>query len=1096
MLNTVLSIINIVLWVLLALALGLSFLRGFKRSINRLISAVIVTLIAFLLSSLFIDIVCGIKMGNIIGENPDFTIVDVVESTVKEALEVEELKENSLLSELILSLSKTIVKIPIFLVLYILLLLTVRPIITLILNKIMPLPKGKSPLMRLAGVGISVITYFVIFWSFTFIILGSLSLITEFNDYYQKTIVTNTKQEVEAEEDMMAEIMNVVHEVENISHFKILGLVSGKNFALQKNVLGSFIEIKTTNGNLNIVKEFKNIAPLCVVLINEDTSDIERLLVFLLNNREKIINVLRSSEIVNIGLPIAVEILEYQKLDINLDSLKDVDWKIEKNNVLDALIEVLNVIAELEIDFDDPIQALGNKKLPDCLSRIGKALEKSTLVKDVILVYLNDILQEALEKDSPELSEFKDIVNIAKLNLENDLPLVGSILNRVYDMGVFEGGEIDFVASKDELIAVINMLFDLSTIKGNEAKTIEAVIRYAGIEESLNEAGIVLAYDQVTDWDQEINIIGNVLGKLAELTNNDFDNLDFVEILKDNANNQIVEELVGYICDSVMFKDTIITLIDNMMKEAELTDWQSSYFKSLVSKENTITNADLKTEMLTLLKCLKDVQNVLVDDIKNIDVANMENVLLNICDSKFVNISKIVDFINDSLLNSDIINVEKKITCPNLNNEEWKEEVRRITNVLTLIKDNGLLESDMTSLLEDLPTSKLEEILLSLNSSLLFRQILPDLLDQAITFEEYKTLWLKEQCGIDINGENNIVLSQEIWKDEINNLSAAIIEAKKFDLANMDITEMTDSEYDDLEHLLKLMNNCQTFSLDVLVQDINKAVEAQGYDTRVIGIVDRNSNDSNKEEWDAEITGLVEILKQLKKVGTIGSIDNPTRGAEVGALLNKMKTSYLFGNDTKCDKVLTTDDDIFNTLIIEVLRKSSLIKNSSNPNGFIDETTALNTDWSKYNWEKELQIISEFDPNIDVQDDETIKHIVSSDVVKDFFDIAGFVNKKIEGKEITIAQASLTLKLEDYVNGGKPLTNEDLKDRDWSKEIDDMTTISEAFTSYGTGFKVTIDTLATSGSNTLAAQTASDIKDELQTQTVPGSEIPVWDILA
>ena len=108
-------------------------------------------------------------------------------------------------------------------------------------------------------------------------------------------------------------------------------------------------------------------------------------------------------------------------------------------------------------------------------------------------------------------------------------------------------------------------------------------------------------------------------------------------------------------------------------------------------------------------------------------------------------------------------------------------------------------------------------------------------------------------------------------------------------------------------------------------------------------------------------------------------------------------------------------------------------------------------------------------------------------IIKDFYDIASIINNRISDVKIEITSIGTTLNLKDYINDGNPLTNEDLRSRNWSNEIDDFNQIIEAFnTGDPTQFKEGIDSLIATGNDTIAVSTAAKIKSKL---------FSFWDII-
>ena len=268
-----------------------------------------------------------------------------------------------------------------------------------------------------------------------------------------------------------------------------------------------------------------------------------------------------------------------------------------------------------------------------------------------------------------------------------------------------------------------------------------------------------------------------------------------------------------------------------------------------------------------------------------------------------------------------------------------------------------------------------------------------------------------------------------------------------------------------------------------MVDIINQLLDAQGYETKVLGVFDGpDAGSSNTEEWASEIPTLISIVKQINNGLGISSDIVKNNPENLGVLLNTMKESRLFGNDVRIDGTTTVDDNVYNTLICEILETTKLIKDPANPNGFIDKAQAYSTDWTIYNWEAELAIIKSFDTSAGTQSDDTIKVLASSQIIKDFFDIASIINDKIAGVSMTIdisifgVPYQVVLSLESFVPG-YPFSNETLRGLDWAQEIDDMNAIVDIFNAgYRPGFRADLENLIESGHNTIAVNTAASLK--------------------
>ena len=301
------------------------------------------------------------------------------------------------------------------------------------------------------------------------------------------------------------------------------------------------------------------------------------------------------------------------------------------------------------------------------------------------------------------------------------------------------------------------------------------------------------------------------------------------------------------------------------------------------------------------------------------------------------------------------------------------------------------------------------------------------------------------------------------WDHEAEQLAIVVEKSSMINLDELNLAELTDEQLAALEIILFAMNEAYSLNIEQAVTTVNDLLERKHYETRVIGVADYNGNGSNQEEWDEEIARLIQIISAFRHIESLNVELINNNAQELGAVLDLMKVSYLFGNDTMNNGDTDRSDDVFNSLMCEILEECHMIESPINANGFISQAEAQETDWTVYNYETELVIITQYDTSkpVEEQDDDVIKELSHSQIILDFFDIASIINDKVEGRTTTIY--GQTLILSDYVNGGQPLTNDDLQGAEWSQEIDDINAINAAFDEAdtdSTAFKADIDALA------------------------------------
>ena len=172
MLEQIIGYVNIGLWALFGLSLLLAFLRGFKRSISRLIATIISIILAFVFTNLLAKSMCTFNFGALFGQG-NMSLSSIIEDLIKESFGINQIANDSALKDFCTAASMAIVKIPIYICMYTFLILILRPLIAIIVRTLLPIPTIKKFWMRFIGVGINVITFFLVVWFWVFILLGA-----------------------------------------------------------------------------------------------------------------------------------------------------------------------------------------------------------------------------------------------------------------------------------------------------------------------------------------------------------------------------------------------------------------------------------------------------------------------------------------------------------------------------------------------------------------------------------------------------------------------------------------------------------------------------------------------------------------------------------------------------------------------------------------------------------------------------------------------------------------------------------------------------------------------------------------------------------
>lgn len=882
------TIINIVFLITFILSMLFGFLKGFKKTLNCLISNLIVVVLAFSFCGLVAKALVNIDISSLTNDPSITTLSSAIENMLIQEFNIEASSMAATI-DFAESAAVAIMRMPSYLLILIVGLIVIKPLLNLLWKSIIPLGSGKTIGFRFIGLALAFVSYIIVMFFFTAPIFGVYGMCNQ--------VVSMTENDGEYKE---------------LNKGIVLGTATAlfsENYTLQAEFTSKLIEIDTMYGKLNVKNELDNHEVLVKVLIENSEND-DALIDGILDNYDAILQGFQNSEILDVFMPVILEVVKSQDTnsDINYDALIQADWDLEKQNIVNILKALCEFIDEVGLNLEDPKTMLGSEALPEAMKKIGEALENSGIVKDVLLVYINDLVQNAIKSENEDLTELANILDLTKLDLSNDFETLGHILNNLNSMDLFGNNEFNILNNIEVINSIIDNVFNLSTVNGNETTIIKTIINLASIDSMLAEMGIELNYDNI-NWKTEIQIIKKIFTDVLYLVKdsgcNDLADADILGILMDTANKEKTEEIIGNLAESQLISDSLIKVVSKIMTNLELDSWKSELMIAIENGETSTTTEWTKNELLKIL---------------------------------------------------DIY-------------------------------------------------SKMDE-LVSLN------------------FES-------------------------MTDDELRNLKDTLLKINELDIISLD-------------NIMSIINNCMvSASLDVRILD--KIYDKDG----------SHEYNKNKNEWNEEIPRIIDIISNINNI-SFGS-DTITNSTSVLAdMLDKMKESHIFGNDVKHDGLESTDDNIFNQLIVEILTDNGLIKDGLN-NGFIDQNEALNDDWSRYNYVNELSVLSQYDTSLDTQTDAVIGTLQSSEIIKKYFDIASVINDKING--VTFEIYGQTIILKDCINDGEPLTNDDLKDLDWTAEIEGMNEIIEAFDATDVNsFKVKIDEISVSENDSFAREAAIKIK--------------------
>ena len=339
-----------------------------------------------------------------------------------------------------------------------------------------------------------------------------------------------------------------------------------------------------------------------------------------------ITNILDCEVFADYILPIVMNVL-VEKLEANeslssfgfdFAQIKNTNWKTEISSIKDILIEFLDAYQGLDFNKDEWTKILDNENLATYIKDIFEASKSSTVISNHIIPKLPNKLHELIDNmdSSIDISFLKELITEESINqlLTNDVEKLIDVFKEIKTLGLLDKQELDFndPVSQDTLIKVIKKVFDLSVVEGKEETIFKSIIGIINIEETLAEYSITLNYENVSDWDTEVDYMCTIFKNAMSITGG-LDNLDFSSLLTDVRTDEektMIAEIVAAIGYSDVFGDSIYTILDTVSTNIdpncsiELTNEE----KHLIEEVN-----GWNFEAMHLLTLVEKIENVDLD---------------------------------------------------------------------------------------------------------------------------------------------------------------------------------------------------------------------------------------------------------------------------------------------------------------------------------------------------------------------------------------------------------------------------------------------------------------------------------------------------
>lgn len=857
--SSIILIVNIVLFVFMALSILLGLIRNFKSNLCSLIAVIVVAILTFALSGVIASALQGIEIG---GQ----TIQALIETALAESLELENLN-STVLSEYASSISFTVWHIVSFIGLLVVGFIAIGPLLKLILKLVIPLSNQKTTNvgLKIAGVAISFVSFMICITLITAPIFGLTQIVeevaVEFEEQNQEVSIDN-------------EISEVLSEVNNGPFVKFMKVYSGKDLGLQKSILNSMTQIETKYGKIEIVGEMDKYMELIKVAVCF-VEDSDNLYQTLLDNKEQLFSTLKDTESISSIMPAIIEIIRISG-DLEINYFDELDWSKETINFIEVFESLVNSLDELSFDPNNPTNVLGNTGLPSALQELGYEMQDSKIMTDIILDILNSYLIEALSKEAPEtLQDLFEILDLTQMNLSNDFYILGQIFNVVYSIGLDENSSINYLDKIDEIGSLIDLPFKLSTIQGNELVVVETLLEFTGLNTILAENNFELDF-QGQDIPTEITHIKNAIVKLLYLckeNNVDLDNLNIQQLLQDVLNSEnessktLLDEFLDASFSSNTLTNTFISFISNLFNEFG-AEWKSQEFKAIEEDITNLNKEEFKESTLIILELINEIESFESLDFLNMNSETLlkyENVLLDLSACSIITLDPILSYLESGINSGLNIEIDLLDTINDEDNSgsnvnEWQAEISNLFDILGYFSgvsiDTSSLSTSANNIGSGLDLMKESLIFgndlnndgtLTTNDNV-FNQIIVGFLDQFglvspnnpngfITLEQANSEdwntynWVNELSALAIFDINASTQNTDI----LSEIQESKIIIKYFDIAGLINEKVENVEFNQGEIHIKLsdyINGGEPFTNDDLVT-LDWGYEAENIDTLV-----------------------------------------------------------------------------------------------------------------------------------------------------------------------------------------------------------------------------------------------------------------------
>ncbi len=335
--------------------------------------------------------------------------------------------------------------------------------------------------------------------------------------------------------------------------------------------------------------------------------------------------------------------------NLNFDEIKKAAWKTEIIAFKDTFNAFIKMYQELAIDPDHWTDILDNPNLASYINDIMEQVLKSEIIENYVIPNFADKLNASLSKNENfDLSFIGEIItkeNMVTL-LTEDIDSLISIMQDLNEMKVFkkEQEPIDFSDEnvQNAVTHMIKTFFSLEVVEGKEANIFDGLLKMADLNTKLEEIGILVNYDNVTNWDTEIDNLCNLFQKMMKLNGNLTD-LNFEELIAEGKSPEekaLITDIIVCFAESQIFGDSIYNVIEHA-----ISSYSDEYQITFTDEDkNAIKNETTwRKEIQIIFEILEDAKPLMdASDYQTLDPELVKTIMTKA--SEVVIASKIVGY--------------------------------------------------------------------------------------------------------------------------------------------------------------------------------------------------------------------------------------------------------------------------------------------------------------------------------------------------------------------------------------------------------------------------------------------------------------------